>query len=113
MNWHTLTTEDQWNALLEASYSKPQLLYKHSIRCSISSVVKSRLERAGAPDDVDFHYLDLITYRSVSNKVAHDTGVVHESPQVLLLVKGKCVYNESHSAIMMDDIIAESKAFFS
>ncbi|MBX2925060.1 MAG: bacillithiol system redox-active protein YtxJ [Chitinophagaceae bacterium] len=109
MKWQILTTEAQWNVLLEASYTRPQLVYKHSTRCSISSVVKRRLERTGAPDDMDFHYLDLIAYRSVSNKIADDTGVVHESPQVLLVTKGKCVYNESHSAIMMDDIIAESR----
>lgn len=109
MNWTILTTEDQWNALLEASHAKPQLVYKHSTRCSISSVVKSRLERSAAPDSVDFHYLDLIAYRSVSNKIADDTGVVHESPQVLLISNGKCIYNESHSSIMMDEIVDESK----
>ncbi|MBX3255522.1 MAG: bacillithiol system redox-active protein YtxJ [Chitinophagaceae bacterium] len=109
MNWHILTIEDQWNTLLETSQTRPQLVYKHSTRCSISSVVKGRLERAGAPDDVDFHYLDLIAYRSLSNKIADDTGIVHESPQVLLISKGKCIFNESHSAILMDDIIEESR----
>ncbi|MGN6494348.1 MAG: bacillithiol system redox-active protein YtxJ [Agriterribacter sp.] len=110
MNWHILTTEDQWNALLEASYTKPQLVYKHSTRCSISAVAKSRLERAAAPEGVDFHYLDLISYRSLSNKIAEDTGVTHESPQVILIRNGKSVYNESHGAIMMDEIVDESRA---
>lgn len=109
MNWNILTTEDQWNALLQASHAKPQVIYKHSTRCSISSVVKSRLERAAIPEDVDFHYLDLIAYRSLSNKIADDTGVVHESPQVILIRNGKSIYNESHGAIMMDDIVDESR----
>ncbi|MGN6438845.1 MAG: bacillithiol system redox-active protein YtxJ [Agriterribacter sp.] len=109
MNWKILTSEEEWNALLEASHTRPQLVYKHSTRCSISSVVKSRLERAGAPADIDFHYFDLLANRWLSNKITEDTGVVHESPQVILIRNGKSIYNESHSAIMMDDIVDESR----
>ncbi|MFT3705094.1 MAG: bacillithiol system redox-active protein YtxJ [Agriterribacter sp.] len=108
MNWNTLTTEEQWQAILQLSNTKPQLVYKHSTRCSISSVVKSRLERSWKPTDIDFHFLDLIANRSVSNKIAEDMNIRHESPQVLLIKNGVCVYNESHGAIMMDEIIAEA-----
>jgi len=107
MKWNTLETEAQWLQILEDSTNKLQVIYKHSIRCSISSVVKGRLERAASPGDIDFYYLDLINFRSISNRVAEDTGVRHESPQVLLIKDGKCIYNESHTAINMDDIIAE------
>jgi bacillithiol system protein YtxJ len=34
--------------------------------------------------------------------------VRHESPQVLIIKKGECVYDESHSAIRMDEIKANS-----
>lgn len=108
MKWNKLETESQWEQILEQSKTRLQLVYKHSTRCSISSVVKSRLERAAEPSDIDFYYLDLIAFRPVSNKIAEDTGVQHESPQALLIKDGKCIYNESHTGINMDDIIAES-----
>lgn len=107
MKWNKLETEAQWQQILESSKSRLQLVYKHSTRCSISSVVKSRLERAAEPTDIDFHFLDLIAYRSISNKIAEDLRVQHESPQVLLIKDGKCIYNESHTAINMDDIASE------
>ncbi|MFT3750552.1 MAG: bacillithiol system redox-active protein YtxJ [Agriterribacter sp.] len=107
MKWNKLETEAQWQQVLENSKQRLQLVYKHSTRCSISSVVKSRLERAKEPADVDFYFLDLISFRSVSNKIAEDMRVMHESPQVLLIKDGRCIYNESHTGISMDDIVAE------
>jgi len=107
MQWNILTSEEQLSTLLEQSHSKPQVIFKHSTRCSISSVVKARFETSPVPADIDFHYLDLIAHRSLSNKIAEDFGVHHESPQVLLIQKGKCKYDESHLVIRMTDILAE------
>lgn len=110
MNWIPLQTTEQLDQLLEKSATTPQVIFKHSIRCSISSMIKNRLERETAPSSVDFHYLDLINYRSLSDKVASDFDITHESPQVLLIKNGKCVYDASHSAITMDSIEAETTA---
>lgn len=104
MNWIALTDEQQLAAIKEKSATVPQVIFKHSTRCSISSVVKSRLERASEPSGVDFYFLDLIKHRSVSNKVAEDFSVHHESPQVLVIHNSECTYDESHSAISMDEI---------
>lgn len=111
MDWKLLTAEEQIESIRERSAEKPQLIFKHSTRCAISSMAKSRLERAKAPDSVDFYYLDLIAYRPVSQKVASSFGVEHESPQVLLIKDGRCVYHESHSGISMDDIVEESTKY--
>ncbi len=32
-------------------------------------------------------------------------SVEHESPQILLIKNGECVYDESHNAISMDEIV--------
>lgn len=108
MNWIDLTQEAQVNDIRELSKQKPQLIFKHSTRCSISSVAKSRLERGSAPGEVDFYYLDLIKYRNISQKIAEDFSVEHESPQVLLIKDGVCVYDESHSGISMDEITEQA-----
>lgn len=107
MNWTILTTEEQLKSLLEKSHTKPQVIFKHSTRCSISSTIKTRLEKSATPSTIDFHYLDLIAYRSLSNKIADELKVHHESPQVLLLKNGECIFDESHLSIYMDDIAAQ------
>ncbi len=108
MTWITLQTEEQLHQLKQSSYTKPQIIFKHSSRCSISSVAKNRLERSAQPDELDFHYLDLIKYRPISAKISEDFNIYHESPQILIIKDGACVYDESHSAIDMKDIIAHA-----
>ncbi len=105
MNWIPLQTEAQLESIRERSAGRPQVIFKHSTRCSTSAMVKNRLERAGTPDSIDFYYLDLLNYRPVSNKIAADFNVRHESPQVLLILNGQCVYDESHIGITMGDIV--------
>ena len=104
MNWITLTNEAQLEELVNRSYSAPQVIFKHSTRCSISNVAKNRLEKAQTPGDIDFYYLDLLNYRPVSNAIAETFAVDHESPQLLLIKDGKCVYNESHMGIDMEEL---------
>lgn len=110
MNWIQLTEEAQLSDIKNLSNSKPQVIFKHSTRCSISSMAKSRLERGSAPADVDFYYLDLIKHRNISQKIADVFDVSHESPQVLLIKNSECVYDESHSGISMDEIAEQAAA---
>ena len=104
MIWNTLETEAQLNSLVDLSYNKLQAIFKHSTRCSISSVAKSRLDRESV-DAIDFYYLDLINHRQLSNLIAEKFSVHHESPQILLIKNGECVFDESHSSIVVDDLI--------
>jgi bacillithiol system protein YtxJ len=104
MNWNYLQTAEQLAYLKKESFKTPYVIFKHSTRCSVSNVAKSRLERSSAPPNVEFHILDLLKYRSISNAIADEFGVWHESPQVLIIKDGKCIYDESHAAIDMDQI---------
>jgi len=108
MNWIDLTDEQQLDGLKELSKQKPQLIFKHSTRCSISSMAKSRLERSTPPGNIDFYYLDLIRYRQLSQKIAEEFSVYHESPQILLIKNGACVYDESHNGIQMGEIAEQA-----
>lgn len=105
MNWISLSDPTQLDALVEQSWTTPQVIFKHSTRCSISSAAKNRLDTARESGSIPFYYLDLIAYRSLSNLVADRFGVSHESPQVLVIKNGKCVYDESHLGIRMEDIL--------
>ena len=46
----------------------------------------------------------LSTVARLSTKIADEFDVYHESPQILLIVNGECIYDESHSGISMDMI---------
>lgn len=109
MKWNHLTNESQLEQIIERSKSVPQVIFKHSTRCSISAMAKSRLERSNEPDGVDFYYLDLIANRSLSNAISEKFNVYHESPQVLVIINGECTYDESHSGISMDLILDSAR----
>lgn len=108
MNWIELNSQEQVGLIKERSKEKPQVIFKHSTRCSISSIAKNRLERSESIPDAVFYYLDLIRHRSLSEAVAEAFAVYHESPQVLVIRNGECVYDESHSGINMDDIAEQA-----
>jgi bacillithiol system protein YtxJ len=106
MTWIPLENEAQIDKIIADSEQKPQVIFKHSTRCSISSMAKNRLDKKNAPEGINFFYLDLIQFRKLSNKIAADFHVTHQSPQVLVIDHGKCIYDESHSGISMEDIEA-------
>jgi bacillithiol system protein YtxJ len=109
MNWIPLQEEGQLRQICEKSAGRPQVIFKHSTRCSTSALVKSRLERVEQPERIDFYFLDLLSHRSISNSISRTFRVDHESPQVLLIVNGECVYDESHLGITMDEIVERSE----
>jgi bacillithiol system protein YtxJ len=104
MHWIDLNNEAQLNQIKQQSFTRPQLIFKHSIKCSISSTAKARLERKDLPVTADYYYLDLINHRSISNQVAEVFNVWHESPQILLIKNGECVYDESHMGITANEV---------
>lgn len=104
MNWIPIISEHQLEEIKSGSSHQAQLIFKHSTRCSISSMAKSRLERSEMPENVQFHFLDLIKYRGISNKIEEIFDVDHESPQVLIIKNGICIYDESHNGISMEEI---------
>ena len=55
-------------------------------------------------EEVQAYYLDLIANRTTSNAVADHYEIEHQSPQVLVIKKGDCVYNESHMGIDYEEL---------
>ncbi len=108
MNWQVLTSLPQWAEVLQLSWQTPVAVFKHSTRCSISSMAKSRLEREWQGNEPSFpiYYLDLIAHRDVSNAIAVDSGIEHQSPQLIVLKDGKPVYDGSHNMIQARQAIA-------
>lgn len=105
MNWNHLTSLNQLDNLIQESAEKPILIFKHSRSCSISGAALNRLERNwNLGENVKVYFLDLLTYRDISNAIAERFEVEHESPQVLIIENQKSVYDSSHFNINFNDI---------
>lgn len=104
MDWIPLHEESQLDKIIADSNNTAQVIFKHSTRCSTSSMAKNRLDKHDAPDGINFYFLDLIKHRNISNKIADYFNVRHQSPQILVINKGKCVFTENHSGIIFDEI---------
>lgn len=110
MNWNKLKNEEQLNNIIEESHKQAVLIFKHSTSCAISGMALNRLERAWDEHEMATlkpYYLDLLAYRPVSNAIAQQWGIEHQSPQVLVIKNGECIYNTSHMAISYSDIKAQ------
>ncbi|MBV9988459.1 MAG: bacillithiol system redox-active protein YtxJ [Chitinophagaceae bacterium] len=108
MDWISLTATDQIDQLVEKSKTVPQVIFKHSTRCGTSAMVLSRFERAQELPGADYYFLDLIRFRQLSNLVSDRFQVPHESPQLLLIKNGACVYDESHMGITIDELTEQT-----
>ncbi|WP_158211912.1 bacillithiol system redox-active protein YtxJ [Robiginitalea sediminis] len=99
--WQPLVGEAQWEGLLQQSHSTPQVIFKHSKRCGFSAMVLRRFEArwSGLAYPVGFHFLDVIAHRDLSSHIARHFGLRHESPQVLVVDKGKLLASASHGAV--------------
>ena len=100
INWLQLTDISQLDEIEDASNSKLVVIFKHSTRCSISRMALRQFENEfEVNENVLSYYLDLLNHRDISNEIASKFSVVHQSPQLLIISKEKCIYNASHSDI--------------
>ena len=106
LSWNHITEITQLNELEKLSFEKPILIFKHSTRCSISSMAKNRLElywdqAAG----IEPWYLDLLAYRAISDEIAKRTG---ENPKTLISRKRYAVQKlRKRLAVMRDDYLQD------
>ncbi len=111
MLWHKLTDISQLQTIINISNEQSAnrltvLIFKHSTRCSISSMALNRLESRWKDNEkIQTWYLDLLEHRDISNEIASVFNVEHASPQVLLIRNGKCFYHNSHNGISVPDIM--------
>jgi bacillithiol system protein YtxJ len=100
LDWKPLQELNQLDTIIEESYSKTVLIFKHSTTCSISRMAFKNFENEfDTSSDIEIYYLDLLNFRAISNEIASRFNVVHQSPQVLLIKNGVSVYNASHENI--------------
>jgi bacillithiol system protein YtxJ len=108
MNWNKLTQLSQIDEIKTISEDVPVMIFKHSTRCSLSSMSLDRLLRNWKEEDhknVLPYHLDIIENRELSNQIAKEFGVSHQSPQVIVIKNGVAVYDNSHFGISYPEIM--------
>ncbi|MFD2199974.1 bacillithiol system redox-active protein YtxJ [Shivajiella indica] len=110
MDWIKLENSVQLEEIKKISAEKPVLIFKHSTRCSISSMAFDRLLRNWKQEDTEKvtpFFLDLIRYRNISDQISNEFGVFHQSPQIILIKDGQAVYDNSHMGISYPEIMSK------
>jgi bacillithiol system protein YtxJ len=104
--WVALTSVDQLQEAIDLSDGQTFLVFKHSTRCSISSMAKKQFEAEWKVEKelCEIYYLDLLAYRGISNTLENVMGIEHQSPQVLVIKEKKVIYDASHGAISANQI---------
>lgn len=105
--WINVISVDQLNEILNSTQNQYSLFFKHSTRCSISSMALKFFESDwdNTIDNVQCYFIDLISYREVSNALADLSKIVHQSPQVILMRNGEVNYHASHESIDTSKIL--------
>lgn len=104
--WKTIETEEDLAEAMERSFRHKIGIFKHSTSCFISRTVLKNFEKEinALDEKPELYYLDLLAHRPLSNKIAADLEIRHESPQFLVIENGKAVSNASHQHISADQI---------
>lgn len=107
--WKIITSEKDLEEAIESSYQNKTVIFKHSTSCFISKTILKNFEREienihQIDEKINFYYLDLLTHRPISNKIAEIFGIRHESPQLIVIESGKAVNNASHEDISISQI---------
>ncbi len=104
--WKPLTTASQLDVITEESKTQTVLIFKHSTRCGVSRMVLNQFERDYDIEEgaMELYFLDLLSYRDVSDEVAARFQVFHQSPQLLVIKGGVSVFDASHHRIQAGEL---------
>ncbi|MET3699803.1 bacillithiol system protein YtxJ [Bacillus oleivorans] len=80
------------------------LLFKHSTTCPISAKAHEEFQSYVAENEASAAIVHVIEDRPVSNQIAEDFSIKHESPQIFLIEDGEVKWNTSHWKITKDAI---------
>jgi bacillithiol system protein YtxJ len=117
-----LTDELSAARAIAGSAIRPVIVYKHSPICGLSEAAQIEFDRfregeSGNGNGKDagrfsFFQVDVIGARRASRKIEELLGVLHESPQVLMISDSRCVWHGSHRAIKEARLRSEAESLW-
>lgn len=102
-----LTELKEIDEIIELSNQKPVFIFKNSTICPISVRAYNDYKQFVSEsdrEDIEYTYVDIRSYRNISNEIAARLDVKHESPQAIFVVDGKAVWDDSHYEITIDKL---------
>jgi monothiol bacilliredoxin len=93
-------------AAVEQALAAPRaVIYKHSPRCGVCVASDHEIRHfVDGPADVPVYWIDVVERAPLSKLVAARVGVPHESPQVILVERGRAVWHASHWEVRASDL---------
>ena len=113
MKWNTINTLEHLNNIKADSNDQFVLIFKNSLNCNVSADALDLIEenwKAGDELRMKPYLVDVIKNRPLSMQIAEDYNIKHQSPQVLLIRNGVCVYSKTHWNISYDELLDTIKA---
>lgn len=106
MNWIKADSVEKLDEIIAVSENEKVLVLKFSPKCSINYVVRFLLEREWHEGEMKMktYLVNVVSNRDVSDKIENDTGIAHESPQALIIEKGKPVFSASHGRVVYSEL---------
>jgi len=95
-----INDKQSFEKLAERSKDQPQVIFKHSLTCPISSAAYEQMSRFQG----EVALIEVQNARQLSNDIENQLGVPHESPQVIVLNKGQVAWNASHFKITAEAV---------
>lgn len=95
-----VTNRDVLEELVARSQTEPVIVFKHSTSCSVSASAYRELEGLGS----QVNLIEIQSTPSISEEIEKRTGLRHESPQVIVLRRGKAVWDASHWQIKVSAV---------
>ena len=94
------------DSLLANSKQRPLVIFKHSNSCPISAAAYREMLQL----ENEVVLVEVQSARDVSRELANITGIRHESPQVIVFINGKAVWNASHFDVNAREVAKALKA---
>ncbi len=106
-NWKEIVSEEDIEEIVNVSKDRPVIIFKYSLRCGVSFSAMDALGDYWKEDEMEhatLYKVDVVRNRSLSQQVAQEFKVIHQSPQVLVIRDGIAIYNASHFRITFDSL---------
>jgi bacillithiol system protein YtxJ len=93
--------------IIENSDEGPVIIFKYSSECGSSSRLMKELEGFFTKKALNFPVYVVVVqdHKALSLKIEKLFEIKHESPQIIILNKGKVTYAESHDKILIKNFI--------
>lgn len=105
--FHPLTSDADWNEALANSEETPVLIFKHSSACPVSSQANTEMTELAQKADVPVYKVVVQNHRGVSDAIADELDLRHETPQAILLHEKRPVFDTSHFNVTADRLREE------